>query len=55
MKVHFDYLHFNPVKHGYVNSVKEWEFSSFHRYVKNEIYTENWGGVGDIEDDFGEP
>jgi putative transposase len=52
---HFDYLHFNPVKHGYVNSVKEWEFSSFHRYVKNEIYTENWGGVGNIEDDFGEP
>jgi len=29
-----DYLHVNPLKHGLVISVKEWEWSSFHRYVK---------------------
>jgi putative transposase len=26
-----DYIHYNPVKHGLVNSVSEWKWSSFHR------------------------
>lgn len=52
---HFDYIHFNPVKHGYVGAVKDWEYSSFHRYVNNGIYSDNWGGLDDINDDFGEP
>ncbi len=39
---HMDYLHFNPVKHGLVNSVVDWPYSSFHRHVKNGIYTSNW-------------
>ena len=30
---HVDYIHFNPLKHGLVNSVVEWPYSSFHRYV----------------------
>jgi putative transposase len=29
---HIDYLHFNPVKHGLVENVEEWEWSSFNRY-----------------------
>jgi putative transposase len=29
-KRHMDYVHINPVKHGYVNSVKDWPYSSFH-------------------------
>jgi putative transposase len=32
---HIDYIHYNPVKHGFVKSPKDWEYSSFHRYVKN--------------------
>jgi putative transposase len=32
---HVDYIHFNPVKHGYVTRVCEWPYSSFHRFVKN--------------------
>ena len=28
-----DYTHFNPKKHGYVTSVKDWRWSSFHRFV----------------------
>jgi putative transposase len=28
-----DYIHYNPVKHGLVNHVKDWPYSSFHRYV----------------------
>ena len=38
----FNYIHYNPVKHGYVKHVKDWEYSSFHRYVKREIYSPEW-------------
>lgn len=41
-----DYLHWNPVKHGYVNRVAEWQFSTFHRYVREGAYPEDWGGKG---------
>jgi putative transposase len=30
---HMDYVHINPVKHGLVESVRDWPYSSFHRYV----------------------
>ena len=40
---HMDYLHYNPVKHGLVESVADWQYSSFHRYVKNGIYAVDWG------------
>ena len=40
---HFDYLHYNPVKHGYVQSPSDWEYSSFHRWVKASHYEANWG------------
>lgn len=40
---HMDYLHFNPVKHGLVGKVSEWPYSSFHRYVKQGLYMEDWG------------
>jgi putative transposase len=29
-----DYIHFNPVKHGYVERAQDWPFSSFHRGVR---------------------
>ena len=41
---HIDYIHYNPVKHGLVKYVKDWPFSTFHRYVKEGIYPEDWGG-----------
>ncbi len=41
---HIDYIHFNPVKHGYVKRVVDWPYSSFHRYVKSGVLDENWGG-----------
>ncbi len=45
---HIDYIHINPLKHGLVNQVSDWEFSSFHRYVKDEIYPPDWGGKVDL-------
>jgi putative transposase len=44
---HMDYLHFNPVKHGYVGRVSEWPYSSFGRCVVSGIYPPDWGGAGD--------
>ncbi len=46
-KRHVDYIHWNPVKHGWVSRAAEWPHSSFHDYVRRGIYPENWGG-GDI-------
>ncbi|MCG7869975.1 MAG: transposase [Candidatus Thiodiazotropha taylori] len=44
---HFDYIHFNPVKHGYTESVSDWPWSTFHRYVQKGIYPIDWGGVAE--------
>ena len=41
---HVDYIHWNPVKHGWVKQVREWPYSSFHRHVEQGVYAENWGG-----------
>lgn len=47
---HLDYLHYNPVKHGYVKNVRDWEFSSFNKFVKLKNYESNWGIEFDIKD-----
>ncbi len=41
---HMDYLHFNPVKHGYVERVSEWPYSTFHRLVARGVYPPDWAG-----------
>lgn len=40
---HLDYIHYNPVKHGLVDVVKDWEYSTFHRYVEKGVYEVGWG------------
>jgi len=40
---HVDYIHYNPVKHGLVMAPNDWEYSSFHRYVRNGVYDQEWG------------
>ena len=59
MENHFDYLHYNPVKHGYVSLPREWVWSSFHRWVRAGVYDPDWGAgeAGRFEKlaiDFGE-
>ncbi|MBC7634148.1 MAG: transposase [Acetobacteraceae bacterium] len=39
---HVDYVHFNPVKHSYVEYVADWPFSSFHRAVARGLYPVDW-------------
>lgn len=38
-----DYIHFNPVKHGYAQCPKDWPSSSFSRWVKLGQYESDWG------------
>ena len=59
---HFDYIHYNPVKHGHVKCPEDWPWSSFHRWVRAGVYPEHWGcsdrhprlQFDDIEDTVGE-
>ena len=44
LKIHIDYIHYNPVKHGCVDRVAAWPHSSFHRYVADGMLPEDWGG-----------
>ena len=47
-----DYAHSNPVKHGLVDRVADWPWSTFHRYVKSGAYPPDW--MGNTSDAFGE-
>ena len=40
---HINYIHYNPVKHGYVSRAIDWKHSSFHKYVEQGIISSNWG------------
>lgn len=40
---HFDYVHWNPVKHGHVACPRDWPASSFHRWVQAGVYERDWG------------
>lgn len=52
---HCDYIHWNPVKHGLVSRVRDWPYSSFHRFVTEGIYSQDWAAGVDLADgDFGE-
>ncbi|MFZ6772742.1 REP-associated tyrosine transposase [Undibacterium sp. SXout7W] len=51
---HVDYIHWNPVKHGLVARAVDWPYSTFHRYVVQEMLPPDWGVRGDVVGDFGE-
>ena len=59
---HFDYIHYNPVKHKLVKCPKDWEATSFHRWVEQGVYLDDWGcknhppvKISETKDDYGEP
>jgi putative transposase len=45
---HIDYIHFNPVKHGFVQKAIDWEWSSFRKYVEDGFYESDWGQNADF-------
>ncbi|MEO2217097.1 transposase [Chromobacterium vaccinii] len=44
LQAHVDYIHYNPVKHGYVERVMDWPYSSFHHYVRQGWLPADWAG-----------
>jgi len=46
MKRCVDYVHVNPLKHRLVGRVRDWPWSSFHRYVRLGEYAVEWGDAG---------
>jgi len=40
-----DYVHWNPRKHDLVARVRDWEWSSFHRFVREREYDIDWGSI----------
>ena len=49
---HVDYIHYNPVKHGYVSEPRLWPFSSFRKWVEKGRYPADWG-ASDISEGLG--
>ena len=45
---HVEYIYYNPVKHRLATAPKDWEYSSFHRYVRDGMYDLEWGAGRDI-------
>jgi len=43
---HVEYIHYNPVKHGYVTEPRLWPYSSFGRLVSRGEYPDDWGSDG---------
>ncbi|MBI5006980.1 MAG: transposase [Nitrosomonadales bacterium] len=46
---HVDYIHFNPVKHGHAQCAAGWIYSTFHRYVREGVYAQDWAGSVNCE------
>ena len=40
---HFDYIHYNPVKHGLVAHPEDWSYSSYRIWQSRGFYPERWG------------
>ncbi|MCC2676863.1 MAG: transposase [Ramlibacter sp.] len=51
---HVEYIHFNPVKHGWVLRARDWPYSSLHRYVRQGTVGADWGISAAIRGEFGE-
>jgi putative transposase len=44
LRHHFDYIHYNPVKHGCAPTAAAWPHSSFHGCVHRGVYPLDWAG-----------
>ena len=42
---HCDYIHYNPVKHGYAQAPNQWPYSSFRPFVQAGFYEDGLGSM----------
>ncbi|RRV28174.1 transposase [Pseudomonas sp. o96-267] len=47
---HLDYIHINPLKHGLVQRVSDWPYSTFHRDAESGRYPLDWAGGAEMDD-----
>ena len=40
---HFDYVHWNPVNHGYSQKPEDWPYSTYRKWVNYGYYELGWG------------
>jgi putative transposase len=50
---HVDYIHYNPVKHGYAHLAADWPHSSIRRFIAAGMMSADWGGDIDVNEDGG--
>jgi hypothetical protein len=41
---HVEYIHHNPVKHGFVTNPFDWRWSSIHSFARRGIIVAEWNG-----------
>ena len=46
---HIDYIHYNPMKH-YNIAPKDWQYSSFNKFVEDGYYEKDWCNFEDKYD-----
>ena len=51
---HVDYIHINPVKHGYAARATDWPYSSIHQHVRRGWVPSDWAVEKDDGFDAGE-
>jgi len=57
LQIHFDYVHYNPIKHGFMETFDGWKWSSFRDYfngncdhlkpIDQEYFKKNKTGFGE--------
>lgn len=45
---HVDYIHLNPVKHGFVQDPFDWPWSSIHQFVRRGWLDPKWPGSSPV-------
>ncbi|MFZ6647839.1 REP-associated tyrosine transposase [Undibacterium sp. TJN25] len=48
LEKHVAYIHFNPVKHGYVEKAADWPYSSIHREIMLGNLDAGWAFLEDV-------
>ena len=43
---HIEYIHFNPVKHGWFQQPTDWLHSTLHGYIERGMVEADWGRGG---------
>ncbi|MFO7909878.1 MAG: hypothetical protein R6U42_07695 [Halomonas sp.] len=54
LESHLHYIHFNPVKHGYVEDPKDWRHSSLHVWNNKGLYDDGEAWVEPENSSWGE-